>query len=107
MKNPLSPIPRPATERWRDFRLRFVPVLVYGTAIFMVAYLWNTQWMPSTFTGEVQARLATVASPIDGRLTDFTVRQFDRVTRGQVLGRVSMPPEVQQAALASMRMAAT
>jgi multidrug resistance efflux pump len=103
MKNPLSPIPRPASERWRDIRLRHFPFLVYAAAVVMVVYLWDTQWMPSTFTGEVQATVANVTSPMDGLLVNMSVQQFDRVAKGQVVGKVTMTPEMKRAALAAIR----
>ena len=103
MKDALPKIPRPLSQRWRDIRLRFVPVLTYLAGVAMVVYLWNTQWMPSNFTGEVQATMANVASPMDGELTEVFVQQFDRVTKGQVLGRVMVPTQLTQAKLATLR----
>lgn len=103
MKDTLPVIPRPASERWRDIRLRHVPVLVYLAGIVMAAYLWNTQWMPSNFTGEVQAVVSDVASPMDGQFANVSVKQFDRVTKGQVLGKVALTPEMEKAALAAIR----
>ena len=103
MKDALPLIPRPAGERWRDIRLKHVPILVYLAGIGMVIFLWNTQWMPSSFTGEVQARVATVSSSLDGLLVDLPIQQFDRVTNGQALGKVVMPPEVASAKMVAIR----
>lgn len=103
MKDPLPNIPRPAAELWRDIRLRYVPVLVYLAGVVLVVHLWRTQWIPSNFTGEVQAPFANVASPLDGLLVDLSVRQFDTVTRGQVIGKVIHAPEAVLANLAAMR----
>ena len=104
MQTPPAIIPRPVAERWRDARLRHVPVAVYLIAVLMVIYLWDTQWMPASFVGEVQANTANVASPLAGQLTDMSVLQFDRVTRGQTLGRVNaLTPAAIDAGVAAIR----
>lgn len=103
MKKPSSPIHRPFAHRWRDIRLRYIPLIVYLTGICVVGWLWNTHWMPGTFSGEVQAAAANVASPQDGQLVSLSVSQFDRVRKGQVLGKVSLPPELVDASLAAAR----
>lgn len=103
MKDALPKIPRPLSHRWRDIRFRYVPLVTYLTGVIMVIYLWNTQWMPSNFTGEVQAMVSNVASPLDGQLVELSVQQFERVTKGQVLGKVAMPPQAARAALAAVR----
>lgn len=100
MEKQSTPIPRPLAERWRDVRLRHVPVLAYLAGIGAAFYLWNQHWTPSNFVGEVQATLASVTSPEAGRLASIAVRQFDRVAKGQVLGRVTA--QTQDAANASL-----
>lgn len=84
-------------------RLRHVPVIVYIAGILAVVYLWNTQWMPGNFTGEVQALTANVASPLDGMFMNLSVQQFDRVTNGQLIGKVALSPEVANAELTAIR----
>jgi multidrug resistance efflux pump len=104
MEKTANPIPRPIGERWRDIRLRHIPVLAYLVCIGLVVYLWNRHWTPSTFVGEVQATLANITSAQDGRLVNLSVRQFDRVTKGQVLGKVAaQTPGAADASLAAIR----
>ncbi len=103
MENTAPPIPRPIAERWRDIRLRHVPVLAYLICVGLTIYLWNQHWTPSTFVGEVQGTLATVTSAQDGRLVNLTIRQFDRVTKGQVLGKVAQASGSAEAGLAAIR----
>ena len=99
-----TPIPRPLAERWRDIRLRHVPVLAYLACIGLVVYLWNQHWAPTTFVGEVQATVANVASPQDGRLVSLFVRQFEPVTNRQILGRVAaLTPGAADTSLAAIR----
>src|SRR5919108_893471 len=89
MEKPQSVIPRPVGERWRDIRLGHVPVLAYLVCVGLVVYLWNGHWTPSTFVGEVQGMLSNVTSSQDGRLVNLSVRQFDSVAKGQILGKVA------------------
>jgi multidrug resistance efflux pump len=103
MEKTAPPIPRPIAERWRDIRLRHVPVLTYLVCIGLAVYLWNQHWTPSTFVGEVQGTLANVTSAQDGRLVNLSIRQFDRVTKGQILGKVAQAQGASDAGLAAIR----
>lgn len=104
MEKTATPIPRPLGERWRDFRLRHVPVVAYLICIGLAVYLWNQHWTPSTFVGEVQGTLSNVTSAQDGRLVSLSIRQFDNVTKGQVLGKVAaQTPGEATAGLATIR----
>jgi len=104
MEKTANPIPRPFAERWRDIRLRHIPVLAYLVCLSLVVYLWNRHWTPSTFVGEVQGTLSSVTSAQDGRLVNLSIRQFDRVTKGQILGKVSaQTPGASDASLATIR----
>jgi multidrug resistance efflux pump len=102
MSDPLPPIPRPTVHRMKDLRHRHVPVIVYLLSVVVAVFLWNTHWMPTSFSGEVQASTAEVASSLDGVVMDLAVERFDRVTRGQELGRITVSPESTAANLASI-----
>lgn len=102
--NPLPPIPTPPAQRWREFRLRGIPVIVFLVGLAGVGLLWNKNLVPSNIVGEVQGTTANVSSTVAGLLTDLKVDQFDRVTKGQPLAKVStMSPENMEAALAVIR----
>src|SRR5688572_4135041 len=104
MDKKVTLIPRPIGERWRDIRLRHVPVLAYLMGIGLAVYLWNQHWTPSTCVGEVQGTLSNVTSAQDGRLVSLSIRQFDNVTKGQVLGKVAaQTPGEATAGLATIR----
>jgi multidrug resistance efflux pump len=104
MEKAQTTIPRPVGERWRDIRLRHVPVIAYLVGIGLVVYLWNQHWTPSTFVGEVQGTLSNITSAQDGRLVNLSIRQFDDVKKGQVLGKVAaQTPGAANAALAAIR----
>ncbi len=89
----LPVIPRPWAQRWNDFRLRAAPLLVFLVAAAGTAWLWNKNWGPMTFVGEVQAPRATVASPEAGYLTEVSVVQYEPVRRGDVVAVVRVTSE--------------
>ena len=102
--NPLPVIPTPPAQRWREFRLRGIPVIVFLTGLAGVALLWNKNLMPSNIVGEVQGTSANVASTVAGLLTELRVDQYDRVTAGQPVAKVmTTSPENMEAALAVIR----
>lgn len=85
---PLPAIPTPRAQRWRDFRMHVMPIIVFVTGVAMVAYLWNKNLAPSAFVGEVERIQASVVSPDVGVLvlTNLTVARFQPVKAGEVLG---------------------
>jgi multidrug resistance efflux pump len=84
----LPVIPRPWAQRWNDIRLRVAPFVVFGVAVVCTAWLWNKNWGPMTFVGEVQSPRATVACPQAGYLTEVSVEQYGEVRKGDVVAVV-------------------
>jgi multidrug resistance efflux pump len=84
----LPVIPRPWAQRWNDIRLRVAPFVVFGVAVVCTAWLWNKNWGPMTFVGEVQSPQATVACPQAGYLTEVSVEKYGEVRKGDVVAVV-------------------
>ena len=102
--NSLPAIPAPRAQRWRDFRLQGLPVLVFAIVAAVIFYMWNQNLGPSTFVGEVEAVQENVASPRAGQLADLTIDDFQPVKAGEILGRViTTDPKVIEASLAVIR----
>ena len=100
----LPPIPLSASQRWREFRFKGVPLLLFAAALVTVVVLWRTTWTPTAFVGEVQSTEATVRSEKPGLLLDLTIDDLQTVTNRQVLGRVQMnSPEAAAAQIAAMK----
>jgi len=75
--------------------------VVLATTIAVVL-IWNANLVPSTIVGEVQGVDANVISVTSGQLAEVNVAQFDRVARGQALGKVRVTsPETLAAMLAT------
>jgi HlyD family secretion protein len=81
-----------------------MPVIIFLVGMAGVAFLWNKNIAPSDIVGEVQGTAANVASTVAGLLTDLKVDQFDRVTKGQTVAKIStVSPENMEAALAAIK----
>jgi multidrug resistance efflux pump len=102
--NPLPTIPTRPAQRWREFRQRGVPGIVFLAGVAAVFYLWNKNLVPSSIVGEVQGTSANVASIAAGALTELHVDQFDRVIKGQSVAKVATTsPENLEAALGAIK----
>lgn len=84
----LTPIPTPPAQRWRDFRVQGIPVVVFVLAILCVTRIWQRELVAPSATGQVEAIQTQVTSPQPGRLATLSVSRFQRVTKGQVIASV-------------------
>lgn len=99
----LPPIPTPAGQRWREFRIRILPFFVFVVAALGLVSLWKGYVQPSGVIGAVETQVANVISITDGQLVELNVEQFQSVTKDQVLGTASqMDPELISASLAAI-----
>lgn len=100
----LPPIPTPPALRWREFRIRTVPVLVVAATLVTCAYIWSHHVVPTGFVGEVEPRRATITSKLPGTLARLTVSQFSPVKAGEEIAQVVIAdPRVLESTLAMIR----
>jgi HlyD family secretion protein len=100
----VKPIPTPARLRWREFRIRVVPWLVYASVLAASAWIWVRHVAPPQLVGEVEIVRTQVNSTRAGRLADLRVEQFQAVRAGEVLGRViTTDPDVVSGTLEVIR----
>ncbi len=98
-----EPIPIPPRERWRQFRVTYLPVVTFALLVVTAGWLWTQYIMPPTIIGEVQPVRATIASAIDGTVAELKVELLEPVTNGQPLAIVSaLEPEQLEAELAAI-----
>ena len=83
--DPLPKIPSPPAHRWREFRIKVMPVIVFFAALSSVVVLWKNHLSAPTVIGEVEVVKADIRSEKVGTLTNLTVARFQSVTKGQVL----------------------
>jgi multidrug resistance efflux pump len=102
--NSLPLVPTPRAQRWKDFRMRGLPVIAFALVAGAIIFLWSHTLAPGTFTGEVQAVQENVASSKPGQLVDLSVELFQSVRAGDDIARViTTEPKVIEASLAVIR----
>jgi multidrug resistance efflux pump len=96
--NAPPPIPTPPALRWREFRVRVLPVLVFVAALGGAGYLWQHSLTSPALVGTVEVRSAQVTVPYAGKILQLNVNNFQVVTQGAPLA--VLVPSDPRAALA-------
>jgi multidrug resistance efflux pump len=99
-----TPIPIPLSQRWRMFRMRIIPVLVFLVALGGIIMLWERDSAPGSIVGEVYAPVSSVNSPRAGWLEADPFILHTAVRVGQEIAIIrSRPPEHAKLALAVLQ----
>jgi multidrug resistance efflux pump len=88
MKNN-NPIPIPFRQRWLDFKVIYLPLIVFLTLCLAVIWIWGRVVAPTSIVGEVEAIRANVQSPVPGTLVSLNVTRMQRVTNGECVAVMS------------------
>lgn len=103
MRNELTsprPIPTPLTIRWRDFRARVLPALVFVGGLIVAMMLWQRAVAPPTLLAEVELIRAEVRPVQAGVVAGLDVQLLQPVAAGTVICRVApVAPTVLDASL--------
>ncbi len=81
----LNPIPIPLPQRWREFRIAYLPVLTFAALVAVIAWMWMRYVQPATIVGEAEAVRANIISILPGTLEELKVDRLQAVTNGQEL----------------------
>ena len=81
--DPLPPIPTPPRLVWREFRLRVVPVIIFGALAGGVGLMWSRVNTAQTLTGVGEGVRSLVSSPQAGLLCELKVRPYQLVNQGE------------------------
>lgn len=84
----LPRIPSPPGTAFREFRVRFMPVVVFATVLTVTVATWQNYVSPSNFVGEVETVRSIITSSQPGRLAELTVNHLQQVEAGEVLARI-------------------
>jgi multidrug resistance efflux pump len=94
-------IPIPWRERWRDMRLRFVPMLLFIAIVFALALLWRDYAAAPKLVGQAEVVPANVSCYKPGMLAQLSVDRFQKVRAGDAIGQVLVTdPKILSASLA-------
>jgi len=85
----LPPIPTPASQRWREFRIQVLPMVMFAGVALSVAFLWRSFVAPTGIVGEVEAVKSDVISLQDGTVARLDIDRFEVVEEGQELGEIT------------------
>ena len=83
-----APIPIPLQQRWRDARLRTLPVVVFAGVAITIGFLWKDYVAAPTMVGQAEPVQAQVSCFKPGVLAEFTVTRFQKVKAGDPVGQV-------------------
>jgi multidrug resistance efflux pump len=96
---PRIPIPWP--RRLEDFRLRWVPLLVWLLAISAVVSLYELRNVGQSWVGMAQSQEWSLTVPSSGRIDSIEVKLFSTLRAGDVVARLD--PSFVEAALKTAR----
>lgn len=80
--DPLPPVPTPIGQRWREFRVRVLPVMLFVTALGGVCFIWQRNLTAPMLVGAAEVRSAQVSAPYAGKIVQLKVDNFQAVTEG-------------------------
>jgi multidrug resistance efflux pump len=78
----LPPIPIPKALRWREFRIRALPILFFLIAIGGICFVWRRNIVAPTLEGAVEIRSSQIISPYEGKLTQLNIDRFQKILKG-------------------------
>jgi multidrug resistance efflux pump len=84
-RNEMPVVPAPVGTHLREFRVKYLPVLVFGSTLLLIFQLWK-QVPPSTgLRGVGEGSVSTLASPQDGFIKEVAVAPRGWIEAGQPL----------------------
>jgi HlyD family secretion protein len=102
--DPALPVPIPLMQRWRDARMRVLPLVVFAAALGVIAALWKDHVAAPTLVGQAEPVLANVSSQKPGVLAQLAVTRFQKVKAGDPVGLLMVAdPRVLDSSLAVIR----
>lgn len=98
----LKPIPIPARQQWREFRVTYLPVITFAAMVVLIGWMWTHYVAPATIIGEVETVRANIISVVAGTVKELKVDRLETVTAGQELAVITVrDPEQIDAELAA------
>jgi len=86
--DPLPLIPTPAGQKWREFRIRFLPIIVFASTIASIFYIWREHVTPPNLIAHVEPVSAYVRAANDCLVTNLLVEIYQSVRKGDTIAEV-------------------
>lgn len=86
--DPLPVIPTPPGQRWREFRIQVLPILVFACTVAAIFYLWRAYVLPPTLVAQVEPVTREIRAQQAGLLTNLLVERFQAVNEGDLIARI-------------------
>jgi multidrug resistance efflux pump len=96
--NELKPIPIPLQQRWREFRVVYLPIFTFVALLAAIAHMWSVYVQPADIVGEVESIRTKIISTSAGTLQQLKVDRLQAVHKGEVVAVVSVTDSDQLAA---------
>ena len=97
----LPPIPTPPAQRWRDFRVQTMPVLVFGAVLLTATVLWQHSVSLPSLVGAAESVTGYVSSPKPGLLVQMNTDRLQQVKAGDPIAQViTTDPKILASSLA-------
>lgn len=90
--DPLPPIPTPFAMRWREFRIRHLPIVGFSVIMISIVILWRNAGITSFMAGVAEGVRSTVSSPQIGVIQQLNVQPYQMVQAGDPIA-VIMPKD--------------
>jgi multidrug resistance efflux pump len=84
----LPVIPTPAGQKWREFRIRFLPLIVFCCTVAGICLIWTKNLVPPTLVAQVEGVSTPVRSSEAGIISNLYVQPFQQVHAGDVIAAV-------------------
>jgi multidrug resistance efflux pump len=97
-------IPTPPAVRWREFRVKIVPLIVFVAMAAFAMGLWRQFVVPVSMVGRVENIQTEVACAQAGTVTQLRVTRFQKVAAGDPIAEViTTDPKIMAASLDVIR----
>ncbi|MCH8567695.1 MAG: HlyD family secretion protein [Balneolales bacterium] len=83
-----EPVPIPASTKWREFRIRIIPILIFLAAVLIIFFLWERRVQSPDFIGYVYAPQYVITAQADGIISEIYVQDFDKVEHGSPVAQI-------------------
>ncbi len=104
MASNLEPIPIPAHLRWREFKIRILPLLVFAIVSALAIMVWRSQLGPRGYVGQVELKQSAIGSPNPVTVVEVLVKPHQAVKAGDPLVVVTATdPKLLETTVAAIR----